>query len=118
MVPGRSHHMGTLDPVSKALGTGTTNIMPERERHDPGTTVNRERVPPGMLRSLLTSRNGHLDSLLVEACIAGKVGVTSSGIRVHFLTINVDCLGSAMVAVVMESMAETILARHNKRAVP
>lgn len=118
MVPGRSHHMGSLDPISKALGTGATNITPERERHDPGNPVNTARVPPGMLRRLLTSRIGHLDSLLGEACVAGKVGVTSSGIRVHILKIHVDCLGSAMVAVVMESMVETISARHNKRAVP
>lgn len=86
--------MGSTDPVSKVLGTGATDIMPERGRNDRGTTINRERVPPGMLRSLPTSRNGHLESLLAEACIAGKVGGISSGIRVHFLAINeVDYLG-------------------------
>lgn len=118
MVLGRSHHMGSVDPVNKVLGTGATNIIPETGRHDPGTTV-RERAPPGMLRSLPTSRNGRLESLLVGASIARKVGATSSGIRVHFMAINeIDCLGSATEAVVTGSMAETIFPRTHKGAGP
>lgn len=104
-----------MDPVTTVLGTGTTVIMPEQGSHDPGTTVNREKAPPGMLRSLPTFRNGHLESLLMEACIAKKVWPTSSGIRVHFLAINeVDCLGSATEAVVTGSMVETIFPRPHK----
>lgn len=98
-----------MDPVITILGTETTDIMPEQERHNPGTTVNRERVPLGMLRSLPTFRNGHLGGLLVEACIVRKVWATSSLIRGHFLVINeVDCLGSAAEAVATGSMVETI----------
>lgn len=108
-----------MDPVSTVLGTGATVIMPEQGRHDPGTTANRERAPLGMLRSLPTFRNGHLESLPVEACKARKAGATSSGIRVRFQAINeVDCLGSATEAVVTGSMAETIFPRTHKGAVP
>lgn len=107
-----------MDPVSTILGTGTTDIMPEQGRHDPGSIANRERAPRGMLRSLPTFRNGLLESFLVEAFVATMVGATSSGIRVHFLAINVDCLGSATEAVVMGSMAETIFPRTHQGAGP
>lgn len=119
MAPGRSRHMGSMDAVNKVLGIGTIDIIPESGRNDPGTTVYRERAPPGMLRSLPTSRNGHLERLQVEACIAGKVGATSNGIRVPFLAVSeVDYLGSAMEEAVMGSTAEIILPRTHKGAGP
>lgn len=109
--------MGSVDTISKVLGTGTTNIMLERGKNDLGIPLNRERVPPGMLSSLQTSSTGHLENLMVEACTAGKVGATSSGIRAHFLPVSeIDCLGSAMAAVVTGSMAETTLPSPYKRA--
>lgn len=91
--------------------------MPGRGRHDPGTTINRGRVPLGMLRSPPTFRNGHLESFLVDASTARKVGTRGNGIRVHFLAISkVDFLGSAMEAVEMGSMAKTIFSSIHKGA--
>ncbi len=108
-----------MDPINKVLGTRTIGIMPKQGMDNPGTMVPRGGAPPGMLRSLQTFRDGHPEGLLVEACIARKAGETSSGLRGHFLTISeVDCLGSAMGAVVMGSMAETIFPRIPKGADP
>lgn len=108
---GSSQCRGSVDPLIKVLGTEATDIMPDLERHDPGT-INRVRAPPGMHRSLPTIRIGHLESLLVGVCTARKAGGTSSGIRVN----EVDCLGSATEAVVTGSMAETIFHSANKEA--
>lgn len=104
-----------MDPVNTILGTGATDIMPEQGIHDPATTINREKVPPGMLRSLLTFRDGRRESCMVEACTARKVGATSSGIRVYFLAVSkIDCPGSVTEAAVMGSMAETIFVSTHK----
>ena len=101
------------------LGTGATDIMPDQGSCDSGTTINRARVPPGMLRGLPTFRNGHLKSSLVGACMARKGGKGSSGTRVDFLAINkVDCLGSAMEAVATGSMAKTTFPSTPKGAGP
>lgn len=108
-----------MDSVTTELGTGATSIIPMQRRHNPGSTVDRERAPHGTLRSLPTSRNGRLERSLVEACTARKVWATSSGIRVRFLVISeVDCLGSAMEAAVMESTVGTISPRAHKGADP
>ena len=104
-----------MDPVSTILGTGATDMVPEQGMHDPGRTINREKAPPGTLRSLLTFRNGRRESCMVEACTTRKVWATSSGIRVYYLAVSkADCLGSAMQAAVMGSMAETIFLSTHK----
>lgn len=100
-----------MDPPNRVLGTEATDIMPDLERHNPGT-INRVRAPPGMHRSLPTIRNGRLESLQVGVCTARKAGATSSGIRVN----EADCLGSATEAAVTGSTDETIFHSANKEA--
>lgn len=112
---GSSHQRRAMDPISTTLGTGITGITPEQGMHDPGTAVNREKVPPGMLRSLLTFRGGRRESCRVEACTARKLWAISNGIRAHFLAVSkVGCPGSATQAAVMGSMAETIFLSTHK----
>lgn len=107
-----------MDPLNRLHGTEATDTTAEQGRHNPGNTADRGRAPPGTLRSLPTFRNGRLEHLLEEACIAREDGATGNGIRVQFLAINeVDCLGSATGAVVTGFMAGIIFPRTHKGAV-
>lgn len=102
--------MASIEAISTGLGIGVTNIMPDQRKHRPGTTVNRERAPRGMHRSLPATRTGDLDTCLVEASTASKVGT-----KPHVLGISkVSFLGSAMQEAGMGSMAKTIFPSTHK----